>query len=153
MKRIEAIIRPESLEPVKEALIGLGHAGLTVTEVKGHGIQKGITQHWRGQEYSIDLLPKVSIVAVVNDHEVSDVIESITSAARTDRIGDGKILADPAPHLKRCAENDLRTARGSPSTGGFSVAVGRMSGPVRPHQRDIQELMPEFPAGRDTFKD
>jgi nitrogen regulatory protein P-II 1 len=101
MKRIEAIIRPESLEPVKEALIGLGHAGLTVSEVKGHGIQKGITQHWRGQEYSIDLLPKVSIVAVVNDHEVSDVIESIVSAARTDRIGDGKIFVSPVEQVIR----------------------------------------------------
>jgi nitrogen regulatory protein P-II 1 len=101
MKRIEAIIRPESLEPVKEALIGLGHAGLTVTEVKGHGIQKGITQHWRGQEYSIDLLPKVSIVAVVNDDEVSGVIESIVSAARTDRIGDGKIFVSPVEQVVR----------------------------------------------------
>jgi len=109
MKRIEAIIRPESLEPVKEALIGLGHAGLTVTEVKGHGIQKGITQHWRGQEYSIDLLPKVSIVAVVNDHEVSDVIESITSAARTDRIGDGKIFVSPIEQVVRIRTGESGT--------------------------------------------
>jgi len=109
MKRIEAIIRPESLEPVKEALIGLGHAGLTVTEVKGHGIQKGITQHWRGQEYSIDLLPKVSIVAVVNDHEVSDVIESITSAARTDRIGDGKIFVSPVEQVVRIRTGESGT--------------------------------------------
>lgn len=101
MKRIEAIIRPESLEPVKDALIGLGHAGLTVCEVKGHGIQKGITQHWRGQEYSIDLLPKVSIVAVVNDHDVSDVVDSIISAARTDRIGDGKIFVSPVEQVVR----------------------------------------------------
>ena len=109
MKRIEAIIRPESLEPVKEALIGLGHAGLTVTEVKGHGIQKGITQHWRGQEYSIDLLPKVSIVAVVNDHEVSDVIESIVSAARTDRIGDGKIFVSPVEQVVRIRTGESGT--------------------------------------------
>src|SRR5450756_510398 len=109
MTRIEAIIRPESLEPVKEALIGLGHAGLTVTEVKGHGIQKGITQHWRGQEYSIDLLPKVSIVAVVNDHEVSDVIESITSAARTDRIGDGKIFVSPVEQVVRIRTGESGT--------------------------------------------
>jgi nitrogen regulatory protein P-II 1 len=109
MKRIEAIIRPESLEPVKEALIGLGHAGLTVTEVKGHGIQKGITQHWRGQEYSIDLLPKVSIVAVVNDDEVSGVIESIVSAARTDRIGDGKIFVSPVEQVVR-----IRTGESGP---------------------------------------
>jgi nitrogen regulatory protein P-II 1 len=109
MKRIEAIIRPESLEPVKQALIELGHAGLTVSEVKGHGIQKGITQHWRGQEYSIDLLPKVSIVAVVNDHEVSDTIESIVSAARTDRIGDGKIFVSPVEQVVRIRTGESGT--------------------------------------------
>ena len=108
MKRIEAIVRPESLEVVKEALIGLGHAGLTVTEVKGHGIQKGITQHWRGQEYTIDLLPKVSIVAVVNDHEVGDVIESIVLGGAH------------RPHRRR---QDLRLARSNRSCA---------SGPARP---------------------
>lgn len=92
MKRIQAIVRPDRLEAVKEALVSLGHAGLTVTEVKGHGIQKGVTQQWRGQEYSIDLLPKVSIVAVVHDHEAKDATAAIISAARTGRIGDGKIF-------------------------------------------------------------
>lgn len=109
MKRIEAIVRPEKLEAVKEALTGLGHAGLTVTEVKGHGIQKGITQHWRGQEYSIDLLPKVSIVAVVNDHEVTDVIESIVSVARTDRIGDGKIFVTEVEQVIRIRTGESGT--------------------------------------------
>jgi nitrogen regulatory protein PII len=109
MKRIEAIVRPESLDPVKQALIGLGHCGLTVTEVKGHGIQKGITQSWRGQEYSIDLLPKVSVVAVVNDHEVTDVLESITAVARTDRIGDGKIFVSPIEQVVR-----IRTGESGP---------------------------------------
>lgn len=92
MKRIEAIVRPERLEQVKEALVSLGHNGLTVCEVKGHGIQKGITQQWRGEEYVIDLLPKISVVAVVHDHEVRDCLDAITKAARTDRIGDGKIF-------------------------------------------------------------
>lgn len=101
MKRIEAVVRPESLEAVKEALVALGHHGLTVSEVKGHGIQKGVTQSWRGHEYTIDLLPKVSIVAVVNDHEVVDVIESITAVARTDRIGDGKIFVSPIEQVVR----------------------------------------------------
>lgn len=101
MKRIEAILRPEKLEDVKAALTSAGHAGLTVTEVKGHGIQKGITQHWRGQEYTIDLLPKVSVVAVVNDHEVTDVVEAIVAAARTDRIGDGKIFVTPVEQVVR----------------------------------------------------
>jgi nitrogen regulatory protein P-II 1 len=101
MKRIEAIVRPDRLEAVKDALVALGHAGLTVVEVKGHGVQKGITQQWRGQEYSIDLLPKVSIVAVVNDHEVSEAIEVISAAARTDRIGDGKIFISPIEQVVR----------------------------------------------------
>lgn len=92
MKRIESIVRPEKLEAVKDALVSLGHAGLTVYEVKGHGIQKGITQQWRGQEYAIDLLPKVSVMAVVHDHEVQDVIDAVIKAARSDRIGDGKIF-------------------------------------------------------------
>jgi nitrogen regulatory protein P-II 1 len=101
MKRIEAIVRPEKLEAVKEALVSLGHAGLTVTEVKGHGIQKGVTQQWRGQEYTIDLLPKVSVVAVVNDGDVDDVIASIVTAAKTDRIGDGKIFVTEVEQVIR----------------------------------------------------
>jgi len=109
MRRIEAIVRPESLEAIKAALIGMGHAGLTVTEVKGHGVQKGVTQHWRGQEYTIDLLPKVSIVAVVNDHEVGDVIESICSVARTDRIGDGKIFVSPVEQVVRIRTGESGT--------------------------------------------
>ena len=95
MKRIEAIVRPERLESVKAALVDLGHNGLTVSEVKGHGIQKGITQQWRGEEYVIDLLPKVSVIAVVHDHEVQDCTDAIVAAARTDRIGDGKIFVSP----------------------------------------------------------
>lgn len=109
MKRIEAIVRPERLERVKEALTGAGHAGLTVTEVKGHGIQKGITQHWRGQDYTIDLLPKVSVVAVVNDHEVDDVVAAIVAAAHTDRIGDGKIFVSPVEQVIR-----IRTKESGP---------------------------------------
>jgi len=101
MKKVEAIVRPDKLEDVKEALVNLGHAGLTVSEVKGHGIQKGITQHWRGQEYSIDLLPKISIIAVVHDHEVQEVIDSIISVARTDRIGDGKIFVSTIEQVVR----------------------------------------------------
>ncbi|MEI7813753.1 MAG: P-II family nitrogen regulator [Coriobacteriia bacterium] len=101
MKRVEAIIRPERLEAAKEALIGLGHNGLTVCEVKGHGTQKGIKQQWRGEEYVIDLLPKVSLTAVVHDHEVQDVVDAITKAARTDRIGDGKIFVSSVEQVIR----------------------------------------------------
>lgn len=109
MKRIEAIVRPDKLEEVKDALISMGHCGLTVYEVKGHGIQKGITQQWRGHEYSIDLLPKVSVMAVVNDHEVADVVESICAAARTDRIGDGKIFVTPVEQVVRIRTGESGT--------------------------------------------
>lgn len=109
MKKIEAIVRPERLETVKEALIALGHAGLTVSEVKGHGIQKGITQQWRGQEYSIDLLPKVMIMAVVHDHEVTDVLEAITAAARTGMIGDGKIFVSAVEEVVRIRTGERGT--------------------------------------------
>ncbi|PKQ38111.1 MAG: transcriptional regulator [Actinobacteria bacterium HGW-Actinobacteria-1] len=109
MKKIEAIVRPERLEAVKEALIGLGHAGLTVTEVKGHGIQKGITQQWRGQEYSIDLLPKVMVMAVVHDHEVSDALRVISEAARTGMIGDGKIFVSPVEDIVRIRTGETGT--------------------------------------------
>jgi nitrogen regulatory protein PII len=109
MKRVEAIVRPEKLEAVKEALVALGHAGLTVTEVKGHGIQKGVTQQWRGQEYTIDLLPKVSVVAVVNDQDADEVIESIAAAARTDRIGDGKIFVTSVEQVIRIRTGESGT--------------------------------------------
>jgi nitrogen regulatory protein P-II 1 len=109
VKRIEAIIRPDRLEAVKAALVASGHSGLTVSEVRGHGIQGGVTQHWRGQEYSVDLLPKVSVVAVVNDHEVTDVIESIEAAARTDRIGDGKIFVTTVEQVVRIRTGESGT--------------------------------------------
>lgn len=101
MKKIEAIIRPEALEDVKEALSLTGHAGLTVLEVKGHGVQKGITQQWRGQEYTIDLLPKVMVWLVVGEHEVNDVVEVIIKAAHTGRIGDGKVFVSPVEDVYR----------------------------------------------------
>jgi nitrogen regulatory protein P-II 1 len=109
VKRVEEIIRPEKVDDVKAALVSLGHAGLTVAEVKGHGIQKGITQQWRGQEYTIDLLPKVSIVAVVNDHEVEDVLAAVAAAARTDRIGDGKIFVSPVEQVVRIRTGESGT--------------------------------------------
>jgi nitrogen regulatory protein P-II 1 len=109
VKRIEAIIRPERLEAVKAALAASGHTGLTVTEVKGHGVQGGVTQQWRGQDYSIDLLPKVSVVAVVNDHEASEIVESIVAAARTDRLGDGKIFVSPIEQVVRIRTGESGT--------------------------------------------
>lgn len=109
MKRIEAIVRPEKLDAVKEAFVSLGHNGLTVYEVKGHGIQKGVTQQWRGEEYVIDLLPKVSVMAIVHDHEINDCVDAVVKAARTDRIGDGKIFVSPVEQAIR-----IRTGESGP---------------------------------------
>src|SRR4030067_2846456 len=95
MKKIEAIIKPFKLDEVKEALNGLGVQGMTVTEVKGFGRQKGHTELYRGAEYVVDFLPKVKIEVAVAEEMVSKVIDTITSAARTGKIGDGKIFVLP----------------------------------------------------------
>lgn len=92
MKKIEAVIKPFKLDEVKEALNEVGVSGITATEVKGFGRQKGHTELYRGAEYIVDFLPKVKLEIVVQDDQVERVIEAITNAARTDRIGDGKIF-------------------------------------------------------------
>ena len=92
MKKIEAIIKPFKLDEVREALSDIGVSGLTVTEVKGFGRQKGHTELYRGAEYVVDFLPKVKIEIVVADDAVEGAIDSIVKAARTGKIGDGKIF-------------------------------------------------------------
>ncbi|MGB9667683.1 MAG: P-II family nitrogen regulator [Thermosulfidibacteraceae bacterium] len=92
MKKIEAVIKPFKLDEVKEALRGIGITGMTVTEVKGFGRQKGHTEIYRGAEYIVDFLPKVKIEVVVSDNMVEQVIEAIRNAAYTGKIGDGKIF-------------------------------------------------------------
>ena len=92
MKKIEAIIKPFKLDEVKEALQGVGIQGITVTEAKGFGRQKGHTELYRGAEYVVDFLPKVKLEIVVGDDMVAKAIEAIQNAARTGRIGDGKIF-------------------------------------------------------------
>ena len=92
MKKIEAIIKPFKLDEVKEALHEVGVSGITVTEAKGFGRQKGHTELYRGAEYVVDFLPKVKIEIVMDDNLVERAIEAITQAARTGRIGDGKIF-------------------------------------------------------------
>jgi nitrogen regulatory protein P-II 1 len=92
MKKIEAILKPFKLEEVREALSQLGCSGLTVTEVKGFGRQKGHTELYRGAEYSVDFLPKVKVEVIVTDDLVDKVIDAIVAAARTGKIGDGKIF-------------------------------------------------------------
>lgn len=92
MKRIEAIIKPFKLQDVKEALEAIGISGMTVTEVKGFGRQKGHTEIYRGSEYNVDFLPKVKILIVVSDEIVDGAVEAIVNSARTGKIGDGKVF-------------------------------------------------------------
>jgi nitrogen regulatory protein P-II 1 len=101
MKKIEAIIKPFKLDEVKEALQEAGIQGLSVTEVKGFGRQKGHTELYRGAEYVVDFLPKVKIEVVLTDDMVDAAIEAIISAARTDKIGDGKIFVSPVEQAIR----------------------------------------------------
>lgn len=106
MKKIEAVIKPFKLDDVKDALHEVGVSGITVTEVKGFGRQKGHTELYRGAEYVIDFLPKVKVEVVVEDVLVENVIEAITQAARTGRIGDGKIFVLPIDEAVRIRTGD-----------------------------------------------
>ena len=92
MKKIEAIIKPFKLEDVKEALASLGVEGMTVLEVKGFGRQKGHTEIYRGSEYTVDFLPKIKIEVVLSDAQVNGAVEAIIKAAKTGKIGDGKVF-------------------------------------------------------------
>jgi nitrogen regulatory protein PII len=110
MKKIEAIIKPFKLDDVKEALSQVGVEGLTVTEVKGFGRQKGHTELYRGAEYVVDFLPKVKLEVVVRDEIVERVIDAITQAANTGKIGDGKIFVLPLEEAIR-----IRTGERGPA--------------------------------------
>ena len=101
MKKIEAIIKPFKLDEVKEALHDVGVSGNTVTEAKGFGRQKGHTELYRGAEYVVDFLPKVKLEVVVDDDQVDRVVEAIAAAAKTGRIGDGKIFGSPVEEALR----------------------------------------------------
>jgi nitrogen regulatory protein P-II 1 len=101
MKKIEAIIKPFKLEEVKEALSSLGIQGMTVMEVKGFGRQKGHTEIYRGSEYTVDFLPKIKIEVVVPDKLVNPAVEAIARAARTGKIGDGKVFVSPVENIVR----------------------------------------------------
>ena len=101
MKLVTAIIKPFKLDDVRDALSEVGIQGITVTEVKGFGRQKGHTELYRGAEYVVDFLPKVKIEVAIDDALLDQVIEAITRAARTDRIGDGKIFVFDLEHVTR----------------------------------------------------
>jgi nitrogen regulatory protein P-II 1 len=106
MKRIEAVIQPFKLEEVKEALKGIGVDGMTITEVRGHGRQKGHKEVYRGQEYTVDLLPKVKVEMVVATGRADEVIRTVMSAARTGNIGDGKIFVYDVAEAIRIRNDD-----------------------------------------------
>lgn len=101
MKQIEAIIKPFKLDEVKESLTKLGIQGMTIAEVKGFGRQKGHTELYRGAEYSVDFLPKVKIQILVPDEKAPQVVETVVKAARTGKIGDGKIFISPVEEIIR----------------------------------------------------
>ena len=105
MKKIEAIIRPEKIDDVRKALEGAGYPGMTLTEVEGHGKQKGITQQWRGEIYKVDLLPKVKIELVVSDRDSDKIVDTVVTSARTGSVGDGKIFVSDVKDVVR-----IRTA-------------------------------------------
>ena len=101
MKKIEAIIKPFKLDEVKDALSGLGIQGMTVSEVKGFGRQKGHTEIYRGSEYTVDFVPKIKIEAVITDELADRAVEAILRAARTGKIGDGKVFVTPVEEALR----------------------------------------------------
>ncbi|MDX1983012.1 MAG: P-II family nitrogen regulator [Bryobacteraceae bacterium] len=106
MKKVEAIIQPFKLEPVKEALKAIGIDGMTVIEVRGHGRQKGHKEIYRGQEYQVDLLPKVKLELVVPAARLEEVVRAMMGAARTGQIGDGKIFISDVAEAIRIRNDD-----------------------------------------------
>ncbi len=106
MKKIEAIIQPFKLEEVKEAIKSIGIDGMTITDVRGHGRQKGHKEVYRGQEYQVDLLPKVKLELVVPDARVDELVSTIAKSARSGKIGDGKIFIFPVENAVRIRNDD-----------------------------------------------
>src|SRR5208337_2879780 len=106
MKKIEAIIQPFKLDEVKEALKSIGIDGMTISDVRGHGRQKGHKEVYRGQEYNVDLLPKVKFELVIQEGRLDEVVETITNAARSGKIGDGKIFIFDVAEAVRIRNGD-----------------------------------------------
>ena len=107
MKKIEAIVKPYKVDDIKEALQEVGITGMSVLEAKGFGQQKGHTEIYRGSEYTVDFLPKCKLELVVEDEKVDDVIEAITNAAKTGKVGDGKIFVSDIQKAIRIRTGDL----------------------------------------------
>lgn len=110
MTKVEAIIQPSKLEAVKEVLTELGIDGLTISEVRGHGRQKGHTEMYRGQEYSVDLLPKIKIESVMDDNRVEAAVDAILQTAATGKIGDGKIFLSKVDEAIRIRNHERGVA-------------------------------------------
>jgi nitrogen regulatory protein P-II 1 len=109
MKLVTAIVKPHRVDEVKEALKAVNVQGMTVSEVRGFGRQRGHTEVYRGAEYTVDFVPKVRIEIVVDDHQVASVVDAVVEAARTDRIGDGKVWVTPVEQIVR-----VRTGEAGP---------------------------------------
>ncbi len=110
MQKIEAVIQPSRLDAVKDALVEAGVSGITISEARGHGRQKGHTEFYRGREYSVDLLPKIKLELVVTDEMLDRAVQAIITAARTGRIGDGKIFIsriDEAIRIRNDERGDI----------------------------------------------
>lgn len=101
MQKIEAIIRPDKLQVVKAALEDLAHRGMTLTEVRGQGVQRGVTEQWRGRTFAVEYLSKIKLEMVVKDEDVDAVLSRIVEAARTGEVGDGKIFVSPVSRAIR----------------------------------------------------
>ena len=110
MKKIEAIIQPYKLDDVREALKGIGVDGMTIYDVRGHGRQKGHKEVYRGQEYEVDLLPKVKVEIVVSDDRVEETVKAVVESARTGKIGDGKVFIYSLEDAIRIRNNDTGDA-------------------------------------------
>lgn len=110
MKRIEAIIQPFKLDDVRDALKSIGVDGMTTYDVRGHGRQKGHKEVYRGQEYEVDLLPKIKIEIVVSDSRVEETVRAIVEAARTGKIGDGKVFIYPVEEAIRIRNDEMGDA-------------------------------------------
>ncbi|MBI1992274.1 MAG: P-II family nitrogen regulator [Candidatus Omnitrophica bacterium] len=106
MKKIEAIVRPEKVDDVRKSLEKAGYPGMTLSEVEGHGKQKGVTRQWRGESYKVDLLPKAKIEVIVSDKDAGRITSAIASAAKTGSVGDGKIFISQVEDAVRIRTGD-----------------------------------------------
>lgn len=107
MKRVEAIVRPEKLGILLDALKELGYPGMTITEVKGHGVQRGVVQQWRGRQYTVEFLPKIKIELVVPDDKVASILTAIRENAMTGEVGDGKVFISTVDDAMRVRTGEM----------------------------------------------